>query len=162
ADGPPRHDDATPAPAPAAPHALALPQPAGTPAWNRDLGEHVVWLAGQDVQQARIRLHPQELGALEVHVRVEHARVDVAFAVQHPGALVAVQDALPQLGALLGQHGLALGQTSVAQRDAQQSGGQPRGARAQVGADAVDGVDAAAATPVRGARAGAGLFDDFA
>ncbi|MCE5231817.1 MAG: flagellar hook-length control protein FliK [Mizugakiibacter sp.] len=177
---PPRHDDApsaqafastlaahtgTAAPAsaaPALPHALVLAQPAGTPAWNHGLGEHVVWLAGQDVQQARIRLHPQDLGEVEVHVRVEHARVDVAFAVQHPGAAQAVQEALTQLGALLGQHGLALGQASVSQRDAQQSGGQPRDARAQRGADAVDGVDAPAAASARGVHLGTGLIDDFA
>lgn len=107
-------------PAPAAPvatHQLQVPTPVGNQAFARDLGQQVMWLGGQDIKQARIRLHPEELGSLDVHVSVQHGRVDVVFSAQHPGAVAAVQQSLPQLDQMLAQHGLSLGHTEVGQQD---------------------------------------------
>ena len=142
----------------APPHALEIASPAGTPAFAQELGQHVVWLGLQDVKQARIRLHPEDLGALDVKVSVNHDRVDVSFAVQHPAAVHVVQQTLPQLDALLAHHGLALGQADVGQR--QQQSGASRGGE---GNDGIGGVDAAepvalASTPV----SALGLLDTFA
>lgn len=139
-------------------HALEITSPAGTPAFAQELGQHVVWLGLQDVKQARIRLHPEDLGALDVKVSMNHDRVDVSFAVQHPAAVHVVQQTLPQLDALLAHHGLSLGQTDVGQR--QQQGATSRGSE---GSDGIGGIDAAepvalASTPV----SALGLLDTFA
>lgn len=139
-------------------HALEIASPAGTPAFAQELGQHVVWLGLQDVKQARIRLHPEDLGTLDVKVSMNHDRVDVSFAVQHPAAVHVVQQTLPQLDALLAHHGLSLGQTDVGQR--QQQGNAPR---AGEGSDAIGGIDAAepaalGSTPV----SALGLLDTFA
>ena len=152
----PANTTASPPTAPT--HALEIASPAGTPAFAQELGQHVVWLGQQDIKQARIRLHPEDLGAVDVKVSMNHDRVDVSFAVQHPAAVHAVQQTLPQLDALLAHHGLALGQADVGQR--QQQGGTPRGAD---GGDGIGGVDAAepvalASTPV----SALGLLDTFA
>ncbi|SEJ08399.1 flagellar hook-length control protein FliK [Frateuria terrea] len=117
---------AMPTPANTAPPAptLNIASPAGTPAFAQELGQHVVWLGHQDVKQARIRLHPEDLGTLDVKVSMNHDRVDVSFAVQHPAAVHAVQQTLPQLDALLAHHGLALGHADVGQRQQQGEGGR--------------------------------------
>lgn len=104
---------ATPA-LPATP-VLQLPSPVGTQAFAQDLGQQVAWLGGQGIKQARIRLHPEELGSLDVKVSVTHGRVDVVFSAQHPGAVAAVQQSLPQLDHMLAQHGLSLGHAEVGQ-----------------------------------------------
>ncbi len=96
---------------------LSLPSPVGSQAFAQELGQQVAWLGGQDIKQARIRLHPEELGSLDVKISVTHGRVDVAFTAQHPGAVAAVQQSLPQLDHMLAQHGLSLGHAEVGQHD---------------------------------------------
>lgn len=138
-------------------HNLTVASPAGTPAFAQELGQHVVWLGQQDVKQARIRLHPEDLGAVDVKVSMNHDRVDVSFAVQHPAAVHAVQQTLPQLDALLAQHGLALGQADVGQR--QQHGAGGRGGEASGAIGEVEAEPAVlASTPV----AALGMLDTFA
>ncbi|MGN2247592.1 flagellar hook-length control protein FliK [Frateuria sp. GZRR35] len=138
-------------------HSLSVASPAGTPAFAQELGQHVVWLGLQDVKQARIRLHPEDLGAVDVKVSMNHDRVDVSFAVQHPAAVHAVQQTLPQLDALLAQHGLALGQADVGQRQQQGEGG--RGGEASGTIGEIEAEPAVmASTPV----AALGMLDTFA
>ncbi|WP_235580245.1 flagellar hook-length control protein FliK [Rhodanobacter sp. Soil772] len=101
--------------APVAAHQLQLQSPLGSQAFAQDLGQQVAWLGGQNIKQARIRLHPEELGSLDVSVSVTHGRVDVVFSAQHPAAVSAVQQSLPQLDQMLAQHGLSLGHAEVGQ-----------------------------------------------
>lgn len=138
-------------------HNLNLASPAGTPAFAQELGQHVVWLGQQDVKQARIRLHPEDLGTLDVKVSLNHDRVDVSFAVQHPAAVHVVQQTLPQLDALLAQHGLTLGQADVGQR--QQHGEGGRGGEA---AGAIGEIDAEPAVMASMPVAALGMLDTFA
>ncbi|MGN2254659.1 flagellar hook-length control protein FliK [Frateuria sp. GZRe12] len=138
-------------------HNLNLASPAGTPAFAQELGQHVVWLGQQDVKQARIRLHPEDLGTLDVKVSLNHDRVDVSFAVQHPAAVHVVQQTLPQLDALLAQHGLALGQADVGQRQQQGEGG--RGGET---AGAIGEIDAEPAAMASMPVAALGMLDTFA
>lgn len=99
-------------------HALQLPAPVTGPAFQQTLGQQVVWLTGQQIKQASIRLHPQELGQLDVTVSVHQGSVDVVFNAQHPAAANAVQQTLPQLAHMLAQHGLSLGHAEVGQQSA--------------------------------------------
>ncbi|HET6804622.1 MAG TPA: flagellar hook-length control protein FliK [Frateuria sp.] len=137
-------------------HNLSVASPAGTPAFAQELGQHVVWLGQQDVKQARIRLHPEDLGTLDVKVSMNHDRVDVSFAVQHPAAVHVVQQTLPQLDALLAHHGLALGQADVGQR--QQHGGGGHGGDASGAVGEVEAEPAVMAS----APAALGMLDTFA
>ena len=140
-------------------HAAELAAAADTPAFGAALSHEVAWMAGHDLQRARLRLHPAELGSLDVQIQVQHGRVDVAFVVQHPAAAAAVQDALTQLGALLGQQGLSLGDAHVSQRQS-----RARAADAEAGGRDVD-EDVLAVTAADGPRpdrSGHVLVDAFA
>lgn len=111
---------------------LPVQAPVGSAAFGQELGQQVAWLssqAGQGLKQASIRLHPEELGQLDIKVSVKHDRVDVIFSAQHPGAVTAVQQTLPQLNHLLAQHGLSLGHTEVGQ---QQHNDAPKDSRDSV------------------------------
>jgi flagellar hook-length control protein FliK len=147
----------SPAP-PVAAHALSVSSPVGTPTFAQELGQQVAWLGGQDLKQARIRLHPEELGQLDVKLSVTHNRVDVTFAVQHPAAVHAVQQTLAQLDTLLAQHGLALGQAEVGQQQSRNDG--QRGGSAGPAAIDADGADLAARP--QPAPTAIGLLDTFA
>ena len=95
---------------------------ASAQSFAQELGQQMTWFVDQGIQQARIRLHPDELGSLDLKISVNHGRVDVVFQAQHPGAVTAVQQSLPQLGQMLAQHGLSLGNAEVGQHD---RGNQP-------------------------------------
>ncbi|MGA0586411.1 flagellar hook-length control protein FliK [Dyella sp. KRB-257] len=142
------------------PHALHIASPAGSPAFAQELGQQVAWLGNQDIKQAKIRLHPEELGQVDVSVRMQHGgQVDVTFAAQHPAAVHALQQTLPQLDALLAQHGLSLGQAQVGQQSA--GGDGSRNGHSSFGSDGVDtGGDEPIAAPVT--VSALGLLDTFA
>lgn len=140
-------------------HALTVASPVGSPSFPQELGQQVVWLSGQDVKQATIRLHPKDLGALDVKVSLAHDnRVNVSFAAQHPAAVTAVQQTLGQLDMMLAGQGLSLGQAHVGQQgDGQRDGASPRG-EASGEADAVAEVSG----PSISRATALGLLDTFA
>jgi len=99
---------------------LMMKAPVGSQAFHQELGQQVAWLggqAGEGVKQASIRLHPEELGQLDVKISMNQGKVDVVFSAQQPAAVTAVQQTLPQLNHLLAQHGLSLGHAEVGQQD---------------------------------------------
>ncbi|MBD8871258.1 flagellar hook-length control protein FliK [Rhodanobacter sp. DHB23] len=121
----------------APPPQLQMSSPAGSAGFAGELGQQVMWLGQQGIQQAKIRLNPQDLGSLDVHVTVNQSRIDVVFSAQHPAAVTAVQQSLPQLDSMLSRHGLSLGHAEVGQ---QGNGGHPRGEGG--GASATSGDEA--------------------
>lgn len=141
-------------------HLLQLQPPTDGHGFAEQLGQQVAWLSGQDLKQARIRLHPQELGQLDVKVTVTHSHVDVVFSAQHVAAVTTVQQSLPQLGQMLAQQGLTLGHAEVGQHGhGGSSDGAHGGAAGETGAD--DGGDLSVAiTPLSGSVIG--LLDAFA
>ncbi|MGH8157240.1 MAG: flagellar hook-length control protein FliK [Rhodanobacter sp.] len=145
--------------APASVHQLQLPSPVGSQAFAQELGQQVTWLGDQDIKQARIRLHPEDLGQLDIKVSVTHDRVDVVFSAQHPAAVTAVQQSLSQLGQMLTQQGLSLGHAEVGQHDRganQGNGGTPA-------VDAItDDTDEVHGSGQRATMGTVGLLDAFA
>ncbi len=152
---------ATPMATSAAPHSLNIAANVASPGFSQELGQQVVWLGGQEIKQAQIRLNPQSLGPLEVKVSVEHGRVDVVFAAQHPATVTAVQQSLEQLNQMLGGQGLSLGQTSVGQHAAQHQSGHSSAhtsSAAKMGdAEPIDSAIASLSSPLA-----VGLVDAFA
>ena len=142
----------------------ALPQvqvlaPVGTSAFATELNQHITWFATQDIKHARIRLHPEELGMLDLKITVQHGNVDVAFTAQHPGAVLALQQSLPQLDQMLAQQGLSLGHSEVSQHGREDASGQGRGS----GDDRDGAIDEVAGVGVvAAARSSLNLVDAFA
>jgi flagellar hook-length control protein FliK len=143
------------------PVALQSTQAAGTPAFANELGQQIAWMSNGDIKEATIRLHPEDMGQLDVKISVHQNRVDVAFAAQHPAAVQAVNQTLTQLDTMLAHHGLQLGQAQVGQQQAGQGGQGNGGAFAQAaqgGGEPSDAPEMQQAT----VRAPHSLVDDFA
>lgn len=154
----------TPAAAPLTPAQVALPQDPAV--WPAALNEHVRWQLGQGVQEARLDLHPRELGSVQVHLRLTAGGAEVQFAAVHPQARQALEASLPQLRALLAADGLHLAQAQVGSQSQPQSqwqaqAGRPRFSRS----DETPADDADGAEPIPDGRlhiVRVGLVDDFA
>ncbi|HEX7817084.1 flagellar hook-length control protein FliK [Dyella sp.] len=140
-------------------HVVQMQSPLDSSGFAQELGQQVAWMGGHDIKEARIRLNPEELGELEVKVSVEHNRVDVVFAAQHPAAVTAVQQTLGQLDTMLAGQGLSLGQAQVGQQQQSFSGSTSGRGRTQQGDGDVNDA-AVEASPLR--RVALGLLDTFA
>jgi flagellar hook-length control protein FliK len=79
----------------------------------QQLGERLRWLIDGSVQEARLSLHPQELGNIDVRIRVEDGSAKVWFAAEHPAARAALDAALPQLRERFAGDGLNLQSSAV-------------------------------------------------
>lgn len=134
-------------------------QPATSPQFAQELGEQIAWMGSGQVKEARIKLHPEELGSMDVRVSLEGGKVNVAILAQHPAAVHAVQQTLSQLDSMLAHHGLSLGQADVGQRQAEhggENGGQ--GATGRGNDTEATGVAATVVT----SRVSRGLVDEVA
>lgn len=133
-------------------------QSATTPQFAQELGEQIAWMGAGQVKEARIKLHPEELGSMDVRVQVDAGKVNVAIIAQHPAAVHAVQQTLSQLDTMLAHHGLSLGQADVGQRGAGQDAQRDAGSAGGAGDIEPAPSDVAATTRV----SSRGLVDEVA
>ncbi|XTZ39349.1 flagellar hook-length control protein FliK [Salmonella enterica] len=85
----------------------------GTPAWQSALGQHIATFTRGGVHHAELRLHPEELGALQISLRMNNDQAQVHFVTEHHHVRAALESAMPQLRTMLAESGIALGQSSV-------------------------------------------------
>ncbi len=99
--------------------ATGFGQAPGSAAWGQALDQQVMLMLNRGAQEARIRLHPQELGQLDIRLSMGGDRVDLNFSVQHAAVAGALQQHMSQLTQMLADQGLSLGQASVSHDQAQ-------------------------------------------
>ena len=130
--------------------------PVSDPGWSRDLAAQVQMMASARIQSATLRLSPEHLGPVEVHIDMQSSQINVNFVAAHPDTRSALEQSVPMLRAMLAHGGLTLGQTQV-QGEAR-SGSQSAGARTGDNALPAPGEEPIAVTAVRGT----GLIDEYA
>ena len=174
------HDSATaPLSAPVAQASLALAQAAGTPtdrlsarvgtpAWDNQVGQKVIFMAAGQDQSATLTLNPPDLGPLQVVLSVSNDQAQVTFSAAQPEVRAALENAMPKLREMMSESGLSLGNASVNDGSAEQRQAQgdsrAQGGRGAVGNGSGDGQGAAVEVPVRRGRVlgGNGAVDTFA
>ncbi|CAI1945103.1 Flagellar hook-length control protein [Serratia fonticola] len=107
----------------------------GSPEWQQALSQQVLMFHRNGQQSAELRLHPQELGALQITLKLDDNQAQLHIASAHGQVRAAVEAALPQLRHALAESGINLGQSSVggeslpqpqqSQQQASHQGGQP-------------------------------------
>ncbi|HEX7385248.1 MAG TPA: flagellar hook-length control protein FliK [Burkholderiaceae bacterium] len=145
--------------APLVTRSVALPMT--DPHWSQAMAQAVVDAVGTDGGRVRLQLNPAHLGPVDIALDIDkdQAKLQI-FAAQAP-TRAALQQAIPQLGALLASGGLQLAHADVFTGQSGQQGG---------GSDASSTpADAGSSSPIRveapTARALSlhqGLFDDYA
>ncbi len=97
----------------------AIDVPVRDAAWGEAIGERVLLMASNRLQNAELRLTPAELGPLRVQVAVDDGLANVTFHAQHALTREALEQALPRLRDLLAENGLTLNQATVGQESDQ-------------------------------------------
>ncbi len=98
--------------------------PPDHPEFTDALGERIVWITDSGLGEARIELHPLDLGSLTVRVQIRGDEAQIAFTAAQPATRALLQNALPQLRELLSVQGLQLLRAQVDARVAPQRGGE--------------------------------------
>lgn len=163
----------TAAPAPAVMH---LREPVGTPAWAHDVGQATLRMAVNDLQSASLRLHPENLGPVDVQLRIDNGVAHLSFAAAHQDTRQALESSRTTLDQMFADQGLKIGDCAVNDSSSSSSSspwdrfegnpsqaGGPRadgGGRRGRGTDAGDG-DASTTVVTRRTQA-LGLVDTFA
>jgi flagellar hook-length control protein FliK len=122
--------------------------------WPTALAAQVLVLSNDKVQGATLRLSPEHLGPVEVRIDMHEANVNVSFTAAHTETRAALEQAMPQLRAVLAGAGLSLGQATVQQQARRES--QNPNLPARIGGAADEQIEAPAAL----ARA-LGLIDEY-
>ncbi|ELW9543899.1 flagellar hook-length control protein FliK [Klebsiella aerogenes] len=122
----------------------------GSPEWQQALSQQVLMFHRNGQQSAELRLHPQELGALQITLQLDDKHAQLHIASAHGQVRAAVEAAMPQLRHALAESGINLGQSSVggeATPQWQQQNGNGEG-RASYAERHGGGSDAAPIEPV--------------
>jgi hypothetical protein len=132
------------------------------PEFSGEMVARMQTLLRDGVREARLQLHPAELGRLQVTVTTDGDQARVMFLAETGAAKDAIEQAMPRLREALQQSGLQLAQSDVGQRDF--SGGGlgagpgSEGGGADVGADGSSQADLPAEAAVAAAQ-GTGAAD---
>lgn len=150
-------------------HAEALPtqHAAGTPAWQSEVGDRMVWMANTQRAQADLVLNPPQLGRIEVSLTVAGDQASAVFGSPNATVREMIENSLPRLREILAGAGIDLGQADVnagttgqSGQDGERRSGDNRSGDASMvatGAMRLDGTNGASWT-----RGGNALVDTFA
>lgn len=95
------------------PTAPSLSAQLGSAEWQQALGQQIIMFQRHGQQHAELRLHPQELGALQITLKLDDNQAQLHIASAQGGVRSAVEAALPYLRLALADQGITLGQSSV-------------------------------------------------
>jgi flagellar hook-length control protein FliK len=104
--------------------------------WAKAVASHLVELSHDQVDNATLRLSPEHLGPIEVHIHLQDNVVNLNFGATHADTRSTLEQALPTLREAFAGAGLSLGQATVQQEMRQ--GSQDRQVMAQGTVGAAD------------------------
>ncbi|GAA0335338.1 flagellar hook-length control protein FliK [Morganella psychrotolerans] len=117
----------------AAPTAQAMPLTGqlGSELWQQQVSQNITYFSRQGLQQAQLRLHPEELGSLNIHLKIEDNQAVMHFVSPHSHVRAAMESMMPVLRSALQESGINLAQSSVGQEyhGDQQNSGEGQNAR---------------------------------
>lgn len=94
---------------------LSIPVNVNNPQWSNQLSNHIVWLGGQEVKSASIKINPEDLGPIEISVKVDKDSASASVNIITHSAEVTqlVHDSLAKLKEMMADEGLNLSDVHV-------------------------------------------------
>lgn len=125
--------------------------------FDEDIGDAVRWMADQKIGHAHIKVTPNDLGTVEIRLRLDGDRVHADFSSAQAEVRQALENGLPRLRDMLGQHGFQLAHADVGQQHTPPS----QGAASPHGESSAD-TEALTETPRTVRMTARGLVDAYA
>ena len=86
----------------------------GSSEWQQALSQQILMFNRSGQHSAELRLHPQDLGSLQISLRIDDNQAQLHMASGHSQVRAALEAALPQLRTALADSGIQLGQSAWA------------------------------------------------
>ncbi len=134
-----------------------LRSPLGTAAWADELGAQITWMRQQGVESGSLRVSPEHLGPVEVHIAVQNGAASVWFGANHADTRAALEQALPRLREMFASQGLTLTDSGVSREPPRNQSRSPAPALARI-----DSISPVALPDSPAARLSLGLLDTYA
>lgn len=90
-----------------------ISQEMGTEAWRQSLNQQISLYSRNGIQNAEIRLNPQELGVIRINMQLNSDQATLHFVSENHQVRAALEAAMPQLRTSLAESGIQLGESSV-------------------------------------------------
>ena len=94
----------------------------GTPEWQTSVSQHITLFTRQGQQSAELRLHPEDLGSVQISLKIDDNQAQLQMVSPHSHVRSALEAALPMLRTQLAENGIQLGQSSISSESS--AGGQ--------------------------------------
>jgi hypothetical protein len=94
-----------------------IPLPTGTKGWDNLLSNRVMWMVGNQLQQASVHITPRHLGPIDIQVSIQNDQTSVSFLAQNAAVKEALEAAIPRLREMFADNNLQLVNVDVGQRD---------------------------------------------
>ncbi|TVS18547.1 MAG: flagellar hook-length control protein FliK [Gammaproteobacteria bacterium] len=134
----------------------------GQPGFDQALGQRLVMMVQQGMQHARVNIHPEHLGPLEIRVKLDAEGAHVVLQSPHAAVREVLEQALPRLREVLGEGGLELVDVDIGDPEQQASERDPEAATQAADRAEPDVGDEGFEPPAKTVAAPRGLLDTFA
>ncbi|EOV8145481.1 flagellar hook length control protein FliK [Cronobacter dublinensis] len=142
--------------------------PFGTPDWQNSVSQHISLFTRNGQQSAELHLHPEELGAVQISLKLDDNMAQIQMVSPHSHVRAALEAALPTLRTQLAESGIQLGQSNISSENfsGQQQQNNPQQSASSRGGNgfSLGGEDEGIAAPasLQAAARGNGAVDIFA
>lgn len=139
---------------------IELPQSVISPEWGSEFNQQIIWLGQQKIKSATIKLNPQELGPLEVNIKVVKEVATVNITTHSIPVRDLIEQALPRLREMMAEQGVNLSQVNIESNSNHRQQSQQNDEK-KVAEWEINDEQVLATTPLTG-RINKGLIDYFA
>lgn len=139
-----------------------IPQPMDSEQWVDSFSEHIVWFNQQGIKSALIKITPDDLGPLEINIKVVKDMTSVDIVSHSIQAKEILEQALPRLKDMMSVQGLELTEVTIeADSNSQRSSKNTQDRESSIAPAAVQSSSEEDVTPLI-RRQSQGLVDYFA
>lgn len=85
----------------------------GSDEWQQALSQQIVMFSRNGQQNAELRLHPEDLGAIQISLKLDNDQAQINLVSSHSHVRAALEAAIPQLRSALAESGINLGESQV-------------------------------------------------
>ena len=103
---------------------VTVNHPPETPEWKQSVSQHIAIFSRNGLHSAEIRLHPEDLGSLQISLRVQQDQAQIHIVSEHAHIRHAMEQAMPQLRAAMAESGIQLGRANVSAEGQQFAAGE--------------------------------------
>jgi flagellar hook-length control protein FliK len=94
-------------------HRAGVKPASGYHEWQQSLSQHITLFTKQGQQTAELRLHPEDLGQVQISLKLDDNQAQLQMVSAHSHVRAALEAALPVLRTSLAENGIQLAQSSV-------------------------------------------------